>query len=156
MHRFSGRFWPARREQFWQSQLFPCASARSGIVSTDLLKCAEMCRCLIPVLLFVVSLAVPLAAVDGTFQGRVIDPPSNQPLLQGWIYVQGRNHMVRRVEVSHAKIVFGEDVRVSRKHKCGMDCLTAGEEIRVIAEQDPHGEWRAKRVEILSLTANRV
>jgi hypothetical protein len=37
-----------------------------------------------------------------------------------------------------------------------MDCLAAGQVIRVTAEQDRSGEWRAKRVEILKLTTNRI
>jgi hypothetical protein len=95
-------------------------------------------------------------AIDGTFQGRVVDPPTSQPLVRGWIYVQGPNHMLRRVEVSHASIVFGESVPVSQRHKCTMECLTAGQEVRVTAEQDRAGEWRAKRIEILKLTQNRI
>jgi hypothetical protein len=108
------------------------------------------------VLLLILSLNLPIWAVDGTFQGRVIDPPANQPLSQGWIYVQGRNHMLRRVEVSHANIVFGESVPVSQRHPCSLDCLMAGQEIRVTAEQDHSGEWRAKRVEILKLTMSKI
>ena len=95
-------------------------------------------------------------AIDGTFQGRVVDPPSSHPLIRGWIYVQGPNHTLRRVEVSHAAIVFGESVPVSQRHKCTMECLSAGQEVRVTAEQDRTGEWRAKRIEILKLTQNRI
>ncbi|HEY6250180.1 MAG TPA: hypothetical protein VI685_09470 [Candidatus Angelobacter sp.] len=101
-------------------------------------------------------IGVPVWAVDGTFQGRVIDPPSNQPLRYGWIYVQGRNHMLRRVEVSHAHIIFGDNVPVSQRRKCNVECLTAGLEVRVTAEQDGAGEWRAKQVEILKLTTRVV
>lgn len=64
--------------------------------------------------------------------------------------------MLRRVEVSHAQIVFGSNVPASQKHKCNADCLTPGQEILVTAEQDGSGEWRAKRVEILRLTTNRI
>lgn len=115
-----------------------------------------MCRRLIAALCLLSLLSATLWAADGTFQGRIIDPPLNQPLVRGWIYVQGRNHMLRRVEVSHAQIVFGANVPLSQKRKCNADCLTAGQEIRVTAEQDGTGEWRAKRVEILRLTTNRI
>lgn len=64
--------------------------------------------------------------------------------------------MLRRVEVSHAQIVFGSNVPESQKRKCNADCLSVGQEIRVTAEQDRAGEWRAKRVEILQLTTNRI
>lgn len=108
------------------------------------------------VLLLIVSLSFAGLAVDGTFQGRVIDPPVDAPMPHGWIYVQGPNHMLRRVEVSHASIVFADTVPVSQRRKCNMDCLAAGQVIRVTAEQDRSGEWRAKRVEILKLTTNRI
>lgn len=108
------------------------------------------------VLLLIFALGLPTWAVDGTFQGRVVDPPVDQPSPRGWIYVQGRNHILRRVEVSHADIVFNESVPGSQRRKCTMDCLMAGQEIRVTAEQDRSGEWRAKRVEILKLTMSKI
>lgn len=100
-------------------------------------------------------LSLPLAATEGVFQGKIVDPPNAGVPRAGWIFVQGRNHMLRRVEVAHAEIVFGEQVPVSQRRKCNMDCLAPGQQIRVTAEQDASGEWRAKRVEILELTSNR-
>ena len=99
--------------------------------------------------------ALLLSAADGTFRGRVIDPPVNTPAIHGWIFVQGRNRMLRRVEVSHAVVVFGDEVPASEHRKCNSECLSAGQEVRVTARQDSAGEWRAKRVEILHL-ATRV
>jgi hypothetical protein len=96
-----------------------------------------------------------LCATEGVFQGKIVDPPTAETHRPGWIFVQGRNHMLRRVEVAHAEIVFGDQVPVSQRRKCKMDCLAPGQEIRVTAEQDSSGEWRAKRVEILQLTTNR-
>jgi hypothetical protein len=95
--------------------------------------------------------APPLSAADGTFRGRVIDPPVNTPAVHGWIFVQGRNRMLRRVEVSHAVVVFGNEVPASEHRKCNSECLSAGQDVRVTARQDSAGEWRAKRVEILHL-----
>jgi hypothetical protein len=97
---------------------------------------------------------VPSLAVEGMFQGRVVNPPYVARLKSGWIYVQGRNHSLRRVEVAHAAIVFGEEVPASQKRKCDMECLEVGQEVRVYAEQDSRGEWRATRVEILRLVTN--
>ncbi len=106
----------------------------------------------ITVLLVALLLPSPqLSAVDGTFRGKVIDPPANQPLAPGWIFVQGRNRMLRRVEVAHAEVVFGEAIPAYQRHKCNAGCLSAGQEVRVTARQDSAGEWRAKRVEILHL-----
>ena len=93
----------------------------------------------------------PASAADGTFSGKVIDPPNTQPLARGWIFVQGRNRMLRRVEVAHAVVVFGEQVPLAQRHKCNFDCISAGQEVSVTARQDSAGEWRAKRVEILHL-----
>ncbi len=60
--------------------------------------------------------------------------------------------MLRRVEVAHAEITFGEDVPVSQHRKCNSECLSPGQEVRITARQDPTGEWRAKQVEILKIT----
>jgi hypothetical protein len=91
-------------------------------------------------------------ATDGTFRGKVVDPPDNQAAVPGWIFVQGKNRMLRRVEVAHAEITFGEDVPVSQHRKCNSECLSPGQEVRITARQDPTGEWRAKQVEILKIT----
>lgn len=108
---------------------------------------------------WVVSLALGLLlsssavfAVDGTFRGKIADPPSNEPAVKGWIFVEGRNRMLRRVEVAHAEIVYGDEVPASnQQHKCNSDCLIKGQEVRITAHQDASGEWRAKRVEILKM-----
>lgn len=96
--------------------------------------------------------AVPAAqAADGTFLGKVAEPPVSQTAVPGWIFIQGRNHLLRRVEVAHAEILFGEDIPVSQRRKCNADCLTPGQEVRVTAHQDSNGEWLAKQVEILKI-----
>jgi hypothetical protein len=61
--------------------------------------------------------------------------------------------LLRRVEVAHAVIVIGQQVPSSQRRKCGRECLEVGQEVRVTANQDSMGEWRASRVEILRLTA---
>jgi|SRR5436305_5300673 len=108
---------------------------------------------------WVVSLAFVLLlsssatfAVDGTFRGKIADPPANVPAVKGWIFVEGRNQMLRRVEVAHAEIVYGDEVPASnQRHNCNSDCLIKGQEVRITAHQDASGEWRAKRVEILNM-----
>src|SRR5436305_11129699 len=106
-------------------------------------------------LLLLACLGFSLSATDGMFQGKVVDPPANQPATSGWIYVEGRNHALRRVDVSHAAIVFGSEVPIDQRRKCGTECLIPGQEIRVFAEQDSSGEWRAKKIEILKLVTRR-
>ena len=103
---------------------------------------------------FALLLSAPTAfAVDGTFSGKIADPPANVPVVKGWIFVEGRNQMLRRVEVAHAEIMYGEEVPASsQRHNCNSDCLVKGQEVRITAHQDASGEWRAKRVEILKMT----
>jgi len=111
--------------------------------------------------LWIVSLAFGLLlsssalfAVDGTFRGKIADPPANESAVKGWIFVEGRNQMLRRVEVAHAEIVYGDEVPASnQRHNCNSDCLVKGQEVRITAHQDASGEWRAKRVEILKETS---
>jgi hypothetical protein len=114
-------------------------------------------RCAWILLLAATVLASLMAALgtEGMFQGKVVDPPVSEPVKKGWIYIQGRNHMLRKVEVAHATIFFGQQVPASQQHQCNADCIEVGQEVRVIAEQDANGEWRAKRVEILQLSTNR-
>ena len=112
-------------------------------------------------LLWIVSLAFGLLlsssalfAVDGTFRGKIADPPANESAVKGWIFVEGRNQMLRRVEVAHAEIVYGDEVPASNQRRsCNSDCLVKGQEVRITAHQDASGEWRAKRVEILKETS---
>jgi hypothetical protein len=109
-------------------------------------------KCWVLSLAFVVFLGVSSAfAADGTFIGKVVDSPANAPAATGWIFIQGKNNMLRRVEVSHAEILFGEDIPVSQRHKCNSECLSPGQEVRVTAHQDANGEWQAKQVEILKI-----
>lgn len=92
-----------------------------------------------------------LSATEGTFQGRIVDPPAKEPAAPGWIFVQGRRHLVRRVDVSKAVIVPIPGAPSSQGKKCGPECLAVGQEVRITAVQDASGEWRATRVEILWL-----
>lgn len=105
--------------------------------------------CIIGWLLF--GLVPSGLAADGTFEGLIVDAPREQPLPHGWIYVMGRNRLLRRVEVAHAAITFGGQVPASQRRKCGPECLEQGIEVRVTAAQDASGEWRAKQVEILRM-----
>src|SRR5262245_8963092 len=95
-------------------------------------------------LLLGVLLVSPVSghATDGIFQGKVVEPPASEQVPEGWIFIQGRNHLLRRVEVSHAVVVLGPDIPSSQRRKCGWECLAAGQEIKVTAEQDAAGEWR--------------
>ena len=93
------------------------------------------------------------SAADGTFLGKVVDPPAGAPVVPGQIFVQGKNNMLRRVDVTHAAILFADDIPVSQRRKCNAECLRPGLEVRVTAHLDTTGEWQAKQVEILKTTS---
>jgi hypothetical protein len=91
-------------------------------------------------------------AVDGTFQGKVVAAPADAPVVPGWIYVQGRNQLLRRVEVAQAEVVFSSAVPEKQRGTASPGRLVTGTEVLITAQQDRSGEWHAKRVEILKLS----
>jgi len=97
--------------------------------------------------LFIASV-VGLAGTPGSFRGTIVDSP-NGTAAKNWIYVQGRNGMARRVEISHARVSYDEDVPAADRRGRPEEALTAGTEVRVTAELGSDGEWRASRIEIL-------
>ena len=101
---------------------------------------------------WIVSLILGLTVVvsagtPGSFRGTIVDGP--QDAGKNWIYVQGRNGMARRVDISHARVSYDESVPRATRLPKPEDALTAGAEVRVTAEQGSDGEWRASQVEIL-------
>ncbi len=94
----------------------------------------------------ILVLAIACIATPGSFRGTIVDNPS---AVKGWIYVQGRNGSARRVEISRAKILYGDDVPAAARRPKPEEALIPGTEVRVTAEQDNDGEWHATQVEIL-------
>jgi len=92
-----------------------------------------------------------LAGTPGIFQGRIYRGQNASP---GWIYVQGRNGMLRKVEVSRARVVYAASVAAADRATDPSRDLVQGAEVRVTAEQDGTGEWRASRVEIVKVQRN--
>jgi hypothetical protein len=92
------------------------------------------------------------AGTPGSFRGTIVDGPSMQ---KGWIYVQGRNGMARRVEIAHAQVTYDDDVPAAERGAKPEDALVVGAEVRVTAEQGSDGEWRASEVEILKAVGRR-
>jgi len=99
------------------------------------------------IVLIAVSLA--WAGAAGTFRGRVVQPPVNTFSDPGWIYIEGRNHLLRRVQVGKAEVVYGADVPKSDRQGSAAASLVEGTEVRVTAEQVSGGEWQARRIEVL-------
>jgi hypothetical protein len=98
------------------------------------------------IILMTLSILVS-AGTPGSFRGTIVDGPHDAG--KHWIYVQGRNGMARRVDISHAQISYDDDVPAADRVPKREEALTAGAEVRVTAEQGSDGEWRASSVEIL-------
>ena len=92
--------------------------------------------------------------VTGSFRGRVIDGPAGK-VAPGWLYVESRNHMVRKVEISRATVVYGESIPQEQRAEPAHRALIKGAEVRVTAEQGHDGEWSASAIEILQLSPGR-
>ncbi len=88
------------------------------------------------------------AGTAGSFRGTIVDGP-HSAAEKNWIYVQGRNGMARRVDISRAKVTYDRGVPEDTRLRRPEDALLAGAEVRVTAEQGSDGEWRASRIEIL-------
>lgn len=87
-----------------------------------------------------------IAGTPGEFRGTVV----NGPEASGhWVYVEGHNHAVRRVDVRQAKIHYDSEVPPAERQDPVPKVLVIGTQVRVTAEQDDAGEWRATEVEIL-------
>ena len=88
------------------------------------------------------------AETPGIFRGVVIHGPDITP---GWMYLKGTNGQVRRVGISRAQVVYSESVPTGERQKMPALSIVTGADVRVTAEQDKNGEWRAIKIEILGL-----
>jgi hypothetical protein len=105
---------------------------------------------LLSALLFVLD----LSATPGTFRGKIVGPPSGKHH-NGWLYIQGKNKMLRRVALAKAHVFYADHVPEDQREKVAANGLAEGAEVRVTAEQDEKGEWRALRIEILKVPVAR-
>lgn len=87
-----------------------------------------------------------LAGPVGMFQGELMSSPQ-----AGWLYVKGRNGMLRRVELGKARILYGRAVPLERRDPNPSDQLIKGAVVKVTAEQGADGEWRAREVVLVHL-----
>jgi hypothetical protein len=101
-------------------------------------------------LLFGLLFASDLSATPGTFRGKIVGPPAGKSH-NGWLYIQGKNKMLRRVALAKAHIFYSDQVPEHQREKVAAKGLAEGAEVRVTAEQDEKGEWRALRIEILKV-----
>jgi hypothetical protein len=98
----------------------------------------------------VVFFSVASFAASGTFRGTLVQEPVTQGS-QTWLYLQSPNGSVRRVEVSHARLVYGEEMRRQSHPAKASDVLRKGVTLRITASQNESGEWAATRVEIIEM-----
>ncbi len=95
-------------------------------------------------------MSVAAMAALGIFRGRLVEPPAQQSRA-GWIFIQSPKGTLRQVEISKARISYGDDVPLTARSPSPHADLVPGTEVLVTAEQDKTGEWRATEVQILSL-----
>ncbi len=99
-------------------------------------------------LLIVVAVAPVWAAVPAMFRGRVVEL-ADQPAKRGLIYVLGKNGSLRKVQVGSAKVEYADELPAKFRRQNPADSLVHGSEVRVEAEENGAGLWRATSIEIL-------
>jgi hypothetical protein len=100
-----------------------------------------------PQLIAILLLATSaFAGSPGTFRGIMYPGQNTKP---GWVYIVGRNDMLRLVHIANAVVSYAEEFPQERRRAVPARDLKPGAEVRVTAEQDSDGEWRASEVEII-------
>jgi hypothetical protein len=95
------------------------------------------------------------AGTPGTFRGTVVEPHVEPHGAEpGWVYLQARNGALRKVDVSRARFAWDDSIPKALREKTPAKALVPGVEVRITAEQDGSGEWRASEIEILK-TGNK-
>jgi hypothetical protein len=92
---------------------------------------------------------MPLLAIRGVFQGRVVEGSKHEA--GKYIYIAGRSGYLRRVNIQKCQIRFGNGVPAAERVRSASDYLRDDAEVRVTADQSDNGEWIAIEVLILKL-----
>jgi hypothetical protein len=93
--------------------------------------------------------AAARAGTPGEFRGEIVSPPPTEASSVHYIYVLGRNHLIRKVDIENAQVIYASSIpEVERKHH-PKSSLLEGAEVRITAAQSSKGDWTAQRVEIL-------
>ena len=112
-----------------------------------------MRRTVATALLFAALGAAAFAGTPGIFQGQIYQDAKPT---SGWIYVRARNAMMRKVEISKARVSYAESVAAADRAADPAKDLVNGAEVQVTAEQDSAGEWRDSRIEIIKVRPHPV
>ncbi|MBZ5567871.1 MAG: hypothetical protein LAO06_18230 [Acidobacteriia bacterium] len=99
--------------------------------------------------ILLISAAFLWADTPGTFRGVVIHGPDITP---GWMYLKSGGQ-TRRVGIGRADVMYSDSVPAGERQKLPAMSIVSGAEVRVTAQQDKDGEWRATKIEILTLHA---
>lgn len=97
------------------------------------------------------SLALPLFAIRGVFQGRVVEGTKREA--GKYIYIAGRSGYLRRVNIENCRVRFDSGVPASQRVRSASEYLRDDAEVRITADQAQNGEWVAIEVLILKLPA---
>jgi hypothetical protein len=101
-------------------------------------------------------MALPLlAGTPGTFRGVLVEAPSASHT-DGWIFVQGKNGLLRKVEITRAAVHYEETFPPEKRKNSAKASLKPGIEVRVTATQGNDGEWHASEVEIVDPDAKQL
>lgn len=102
-------------------------------------------------LILALALTIPaFASTPASFRGKVIEFPNTKGT-QATILVMGRNGAARKVQIGAAHVVYTEAIPQRLRRTNPNQSLKHGAEVRVEAEENGHGLWRARTIEILAL-----
>ncbi len=108
-----------------------------------------MRRRVLTVFVLLLLAATVWAGTPGSFRGVLVESP-NGSKRAGWIFLKGRNGMLRSVEITKAHVTYEDAVPQKERLAKPEQALLPGVEVRVTAEQGSDGEWHATDIEILS------
>jgi hypothetical protein len=96
-------------------------------------------------------LFLPLyGSTPAMFRGRVVEL-ADQPRRPGLIFVMGRNGSLRKVHITSAHVQYADAMPAKFRKAEPLQSLVQGAEIRVEAEEESAGLWRARSIEILQV-----
>ena len=99
--------------------------------------------------LLILSSTAFAGSITGVFQGTVVQITASQPQAKTrWMYVQGKNGIIRRANIAKANFDYDEEYPKAKRHKKPEESLKTAATVRVTAEQDitKGGDWQATKV----------
>lgn len=100
-----------------------------------------------------IQMGMGQAAASGEFRGVIAASHFVKPS-EKWIFVQGRNGLLRKVNITRARVVYDDAVPVDQRRERPSYSLIEGAEVRVNAKQDADGEWNALQIVIMKMASS--